>query len=208
MALPAQEDFTGSAGALTTNWTQQRTTRRVNRDGTGSGQQDAADTADVLAFWSGDGFQNDHYSQVVIVVNGNGAGGFSVNASVRASGTGDAAWNAYDFYTNGSSGAGNTELAVVVNGAATVLRNYTTTLTVGDVIKLTAQGTTIEAFKNSVSIGTQVDGTIPSGGAPGVGSFYNGTTFPKFDAFEGNDIAAPVEILRSRKLSTQQRMVA
>lgn len=193
MALPATEAFTGGAGPVGANWTQQRTTRTVNRDGAGLGTQDAGDNAaDVTAFWSADPFASDHYSQVTLVALGTGGTGNSNNVVVRASASGDASWNAYDWYTDGLSGAGNTELAKVISGGSTVLRNYVTTFAANDVIKVSVQGTTIEAFKNGVSLGTQVDSAIPSGGAPGIGSFSSTTSTnkPTFDNWQGDNIGS------------------
>lgn len=190
MALPATEAF-GAAAANLPNppWTQQRTTRRVNTDGSGHGLQDADDAAgDVLAFWNADTFGADQYSQIQINSLVVGGGGCSANASVRASGSGDAAWNAYDWYTNLVSGAGNTELAKVVSGTATVLRNYATTFVATDTVRLQVVGQVLTAFKNGISIGTQSDAALSSGAA-GCGTFRNGATVT-IDNWQGDTIAS------------------
>lgn len=187
MALPATEDFTGTAGNLSASWTQQRTTRRLQRNGSGVGIQDATDASDVNAFWNADTFANDQYSQLVLVDRGDGAFG----VTVRAANTGDSAWDAYEFYTDTISGGGHTELAVIVNGASTVLRSYATTVAAGNTIKLDVVGTTLTAYKNGVSLGTQSDSTYSSGSA-GINSWSGNTTRPTFDNWEGGNIGGAV----------------
>lgn len=192
MSLPALEPFTGGAGALTTNWTQQRTTRTINRDGAGLGLQDAIDAgADVAAFWSGDAFAPAQYAQFVF--KGATAGTNYVGLTVLAADTGDAAWDAYEFLTDGGSGAGHTELYLTVNGGQTLKRNYTTTFAANDVIKLTANGGVIEAFKNGVSIGTFSDGALTAG-SPGITSFWSAATAGTFDDWEGGNLAGSVSM--------------
>jgi hypothetical protein len=183
MALPATENFTGTAGNLSASWTQQRTTRRVQRNGSGLGTQDAIDANDVNAFWNADAFANDQYSQIVPVGFGSGAMG----VTVRAANTGDSAWDAYELYTDGLSGAGHTELAVIVNGASTVLRSFATTVATGNTIKLDAVGTTLTAYKNGVSLGTQTDSTYGSGSA-GINSFWGTGAAPTFDNWEAGNV--------------------
>jgi hypothetical protein len=193
MALPATEDFAGAAGNLSASWTQQRTTRRVQRNGSGAGIQDATDAIDdVIAFWNADAFPNDQYSQVAITALGAG----SIIVSLRAADSGDATRDYYEFYTDGVTGAGHTEAAVVVNGGTTVLRNFATTFAASDVMKLGVVGTTLTAYKNGTSLGTQSNSTLTSGAA-GVGSYCAAGTRPTFDNWEGGSLGSTSPVGRA-----------
>lgn len=202
MALPALEPFTGVAGALSGSWTQQRTTRTINKNGSGAGVQDAIDDpADVTAFWSADVFNADQYSQVKIIGLGS-AGSKSINIVLRASGSGDAAWNAYEIYTNGLSGATNTEVARIVNGVATIFGSFVVTFAPGDVMKGTVTGigtsTVLSLYKNSVLVSSVTDSVAHSAvldsGSAGVGSYWatGVVTPPTFDDWEGGNLPAAI----------------
>jgi uncharacterized protein YjdB len=177
------EAFTGTPGALSGSWTQQRTSGTINRNGSGSGVG-SVNAKDLFAFWSANAFDNDQYSQVRI------AGGLSngsqyVTITARASGRGDAAYNAYLCYTDGLAGAGHTEVAKNINGTQITLRSFATTFATGDVIKIGVVGTSVTCYKNGVAIGSVTDAALP-GGSPGVGVYGNTVTI---DDWEGGSSA-------------------
>ena len=178
----ATETFTGSAAALSGPWTQQRSAGTVNKNGAGAGIG-SVNAKDLHAFWNAATFNNDQYSQLRI------AGGLTSYTQyaivlVRASGAGDAADNNYAFATDGSSGAGHTDLSKNINGTQTILRNFATTFVAGDVMKIDVVGTLITCYKNGVSIGTYTDASLASG-SPGVGMYGSTVTI---DDWEGNSL--------------------
>jgi uncharacterized protein YjdB len=164
------ESFAGTAGPLSGTWTQQRTSGTVNRNGSGIGSG-TVNALDLFAFWSGNTFTADQYSQVRI------AGGLVdhqqlVQIIARASGVGDANYSNYTFYTDGIPGQWHTELDKVVKGVWIPLRYFNTGFTTGDVMKISVVGTTITCYKNGVSLGTITDTSLPTG-SPGVGVYGN-----------------------------------
>ena len=84
---------------------------------------------------------------------------------VRASGTGDGIYRNYLFYTDGAAGSGHTEVAKNINGSQTTIRSFATTFAAGDIIKISAVGTTITCYKNGVALGSITDSSLPSGSA-------------------------------------------
>lgn len=178
------EAFTGTAGALSGSWTQQRSSGTINRNGAGLGIG-SVNAKDLFAFWSANTFSPDQYSQVRIA--GGLASGYQfVQIIVRASSQGDGAYSNYLFYTDGVAGANHTEVAKNINGTQITIRSFATTFTTGDVIKIGAVGTTIICYKNGVALGSITDSSLP-GGSPGVGVYGNTV---KVDDWEGGSIVA------------------
>ena len=178
------EAFTGNPGPLSGSWTQQRTYGTINRNGSGAGRGSVNDK-DLFSYWSANTFGNDQYSQVRIV------GGLSsrsqfVQIIVRATGKGDGVYNNYLFYTDGRAGPDHTEVAKNINGTQITIRSFPTTFAAGDVIRISAVGTTITCYKNGVAIGSITDSSLPTG-SPGVGVYGK---FVTIDDWEGGTIAA------------------
>src|SRR4051812_16226365 len=160
------ESFTGTSGPLGSPWTQQDPPATINRNGSGVGKGSTNGT-DIFVIWTGNTFGNDQYSQVRI------AGGLAnysqaVQLSVRSTGTSEATYKGYAFFTDGLSGTGHSEVDKVVNGQWTTLRAFAQSFTTGDVVKLEAVGTAITVYKNGVSLGSVSDATFSSG-SRGVG---------------------------------------
>ena len=65
MSLPATENFTGVAAALSGSWTQQLTDT-VNKNGSGVGVGSAS-SGEPAAFWNADVFSADQYSQFKVI---------------------------------------------------------------------------------------------------------------------------------------------
>jgi len=180
------EAFSGAAGALTATWTQQRTQGTVNRNGSGVGIG-TVNGLDLFAYWSGNTFNADQYSQARI------AGGLVNNAQlveviVRARGTGDTNYSNYSFYTDGVGGNWHTEVDKVINGTWISLKSFAVSFTTGDIIKISVVGTTITCYKNGVALGTVTDASLSSG-SPGVGVYGNTVTVDDWEG--GSLITAP-----------------
>jgi uncharacterized protein YjdB len=180
------EAFSGAAGALTGTWMQQRTQGTVNRNGSGVGIG-TVNGLDLFAYWSGNTFNADQYSQARI------AGGLVNNAQlvevvVRASGTGDTNYNNYSFYTDGVGGNWHTEVDKVINGTWISLKSFAVSFATGDIIKISVVGTTITCYKNGVSLGTVTDASLSSG-SPGVGVYGNTVTVDDWEG--GSLVTAP-----------------
>jgi uncharacterized protein YjdB len=180
------ESFTGTAAPLSAPWTQQRTSGTVNKNGSGVGIG-SVDGLDLFAYWSANTVSNDQYSQVRIV------GGLSNNAQfvelvVRASGNTDGTYRGYAFYSDGLADQWHTALDRITNGTWTALKTFPTTFAPGDVMKISAIGTTITCYKNGVAIGSVTDAGLSSG-APGVGVYGSRATF---DDWQGGPVLTTV----------------
>lgn len=190
MALPFTDAF-GAAAAVLGNppWTQVAlAAQTVNYDGAGSAKASAANaTTDIIAYDNSNSYSPDQYGQVTI------AGGLSsglqyAEVFVRCSGTG-ASFKGYQFLTDGASGAGHTELWSYSGGTGTLLRNFATTFTTGDVMRIEVVGTTITCYKNGVSLGTQTS-AVAASGAPGIGVFNSSVNAVLLDNFQADNLGA------------------
>lgn len=190
MSLPATEPFTGT-GALSASWTQVGFSAQTLARSSDVGKATAADSAhDVEAYWTGDTFSNDQYSQVTVSA-GLTSGLAFAQALVRASGTGSGSAKFYLFATDGGSGSGHTSITKVTAGETyTTLQNITTTFANGNQLKISVNGTTIRAFKNGTQVGTdQTDSAIASGSA-GCGVYNFGGNDIKLDDWEGGNLSS------------------
>lgn len=183
------ESFTGPAGALAGSWTQQDQPGTLNKNGSGLGKG-SVNAKDLFAFWNAVAFNNDQYSQVRI------AGGLSnavqyAQIAVRSSGTSESTYKGYAFYTDGVPGTMHSEVAKVVNGNWTALRAFSNTFAAGDVIKISAVGTTITIYKNGVALGSVTDATLTSG-SPGVGVYGSTVTIDDWEGGSLTSAPAPV----------------
>lgn len=133
---------------------------------------------DKFSFYSGS-FGNDQTSEGTAgaLVSGTAYSGVCVRMATTGGGRG------YTFYTDGSSGAGHTEIARIDAGAPVVLLSISQTFANGDALKLGIVGTTLTAYKNGTSIGTIGDATYSSGGNPGIECFGTATV----DNWTGSD---------------------
>lgn len=182
MPLPATDTFVGAAGALAGSWTQQLLNPAVtlNRDGSGHATPSAFGTLDTTAWWNADTFPADQYSQLVVVVSGNG----SIEALVRASGAVAASDNCYIFYISGTAGCG---FEKYLNGTVTALGTNATNNAVSDIIRLEVIGNVLTAKKNGAFIANQIDASIATGSA-GIGIFVGTGTLPSITTWEGGAI--------------------
>jgi uncharacterized protein YjdB len=183
------ESFTGFSGALSGSWTQQRTSGTINKNGSGLGKG-SEDWKDIFAFWSGNTFGNDQYSQARIT-SGLVSGSQYVQITVRAKGRGDGIYSNYLFYTDGVAGANHTEVAKNINGTQITIRSFPVGFAAGDVIKIAAVGTTITCYKNGVALGSITDTSLPSG-SPGVGVYGSTVTLDDWEGGSTVTVADPV----------------
>ncbi len=178
------ESFTGTAAPLSATWSQQRTSGAINKNGAGRGVG-SVNAKDIFAFWSANTFSNDQYSQARIT-GGLSSGSQFIQIIVRATLTGDGRYNNYLFYTDGVAGASHTEVAKNINGNQITFKSFPVAFAAGDIIKISAVGTTITCYKNGVAIGSITDSSLP-GGAPGVGVYGSTVTV---DDWEGGTLVA------------------
>lgn len=206
-AILRTDTFSGAAGPLDASWTQQRTgpNSTVNYDGAGNATAEDTAGRNPYAFDNLNAYNQNQY--VKGTVGGLSSGHDWAQVTTRAFGAGDASYVNYLATTDGASGAGHTEFAEITADVKTVLRNFATTFTDGDVLELQSIGVNHEVFKNGVSLGTQVDSSHAAGSAGlGFDDLFGGTT-PLISLWEAGNIDDPGPV-RSRKLATQQRMVA
>jgi hypothetical protein len=102
-----------------------------------------------------------------------------IGVAVRGSGT-----SAYWLYVDSSLYA----LGKMTNSVYSELRVASHTCSVGDVLRLEVEGTTLRAMKNGVAFWTATDSSFASGN-PGVsGNGLNATDFNAADDWEGGDL--------------------
>ena len=179
--------FGAGAGVLASPWTQAAlSARTLNYDGSGSAKASAADASfDVIAYDGVNVYSPDQYGQITI------AGGLSSGVQfaevfVRCSGV-TGTFKGYQFLTDGVTGAAHTELWSYSGGSGTLLRNFATTFTTGDVMRIEVVGTIITCYKNGASLGTQAS-SVATVGAPGIGVFNSATNAVLLDSFVGDNI--------------------
>jgi hypothetical protein len=151
MALPATDNFNRADGGLGSNWTTQTgfTAPAI------SGNRVVSGGGYGFAYWNADVFNDAQYSQVIYYTSGGEPG-----VTVRASGS-----RGYWLYL-ASAGSNTTNIfRYDSNGNYSNLAGLGSQIGNGDTGKLTANGSTIEAFKNGVSIGSVTDTTYSSGSA-------------------------------------------
>jgi hypothetical protein len=140
---------------------------------------------DCHAFWNADSFPNDQYAQAAITVTGT-TSQTGPGVVVRASGF-EGTRNFYAVHVDHAS-SNNVEISKRVAGTFTHLAYFTTTWVDGDVVKLTAVGTTIAVYQNGSLLGSTTDASVSSGSA---GISYSSTaTAGIIDDWEGGSVSA------------------
>jgi hypothetical protein len=187
MALPATDDFNDGAGVTPANWTEQLNGIHCTAGGTCIG-----DVNDLnFAYWSGDVFADDQYSKAKYV-NGAYAG-----VTVRASGSGAGAYNAYVLQVRFEVSA---LFKKFVNGSETLLQSFAVPL-LNAIIEIRAVGSSISVYYDGVQQGTtEIDSALAAGSA---GIMFSGDV-AELDDWEGGNIAAP---RLYRRLPITQRML-
>lgn len=196
------EEFTAGSGPLDSTYTQQRTTPTVNYNGSGSAVASTTNQ-NVLAFDNFNDYPADQYSKLTVGVLEVGLA--YLRATTRASGVGDSNINCYSVLSSGD----HVELTEWAAGTETTILDIVATPVGGDdTLELQSIGTTHTVVLNSGVIGTpQVDATHLTGSA-GFGLYdESGSLVAAISAWEGGTLEVGPNI-RSRRLATQQRMVA
>jgi hypothetical protein len=159
MGLLVSDDFNRANGALGANWTD------MNVGGgplativSGAVTVDTPNSLFEAAYWSADVFPDDQFSQVTVV-----AGALNSNGViVRASGSGAS----FNFYSAMLVGGAGIDLRKYVAGSFTSLGLLGSGGADGDVIRISAVGSTLQVFINGVQQGADVvDTSITSGSA-------------------------------------------
>src|SRR5574343_2079742 len=145
-------------------------------------------------------FADDHYAQITCTaVTGND----SMGPCVRVNGSG-----CYSIRADTTSDA--TRRIVRIDGTTrTVIGTVTITIAANDVLKLTAEGSTIKAYKNGVRQDTATDSTY-STGQPGMFYLRGGTGAGRIDNFEADDISTTTitDVDTDETITTGQTSVA
>lgn len=178
MSLPATDNFTTANGTVLTtysaNWTADRNNFVINTNALAP----SANLSDCCAKWNADAFNNDQYSQAVVAAM-DASATITMGVCVR-----EGSGNFYGFRVT----TGVRELYKISTGSFTSLASDTVTCSVGDVLKITAAGTTITAYVNGVSILSVTDASIGSGSAGVCGSgHFSGTVAQRVDSWEGGN---------------------
>lgn len=203
MALPATDAFTAASDAAlqtySANWT------------ISAGAFQVLAASDVVcpfgwgvesgAFWNADTFAANQYAQGALtgIINASA----SIGVAVRAASGG----NYYGLYYS-ASGGGSLWLFKVVSGAWSELGAAygLGTWSVGDVLRLEVEGTTLTPKRNGVliaAIGTKTDSSLSSGAAGICG--YDALSECNLDNWEGGNLGGggaadvPVALLRRRR---------
>jgi len=146
---------------------------------------------DCHAFWNADSFPDDQYAQAAITVTGT-TSQTGPGVVVRASGL-DGTRNFYAVHVDHAA-SNNVEISKRVAGTFTHLAYFTTTWVDGDVVKLSAVGTTIAVYQNGSLLGSTTDASVSSGSA---GVTYSSTaTAAIIDNWEGGSVSSGPAIVQ------------
>lgn len=173
MALPATDNFNRANGAPGANWT-----AIINSFTIISNTIDGVNGADYNVMkWSADAFPDDHYAQLKISAATDGG------PAVRITGTNLATAKLY--YIDARTGSDR--LLKLILGTETSI-GALSTYAGNDIAKLTAIGTTIQAYKNGIANGSPITDSAATTGSAGVGMFSAGSAY---DDWEGGDFGPP-----------------
>lgn len=191
MALPVTRPFSGVAGTIPTadevNWT-------YNRDNTTNFVVDTAAPGFIKAStngldtgmrWTGDSFNTDHYSEVVLGQCSAGVGlgsGYGVGVRMDTSGTLKTMYRLI-------GSVGGWELSKFINGAYTPLASASSpAFATGDRLRLSMVGSVFTMTKNDVIFGTPpTDGALTTG-VPGVAFSSTGATGDGIDSWSADNV--------------------
>lgn len=141
---------------------------------------------DSAAYYNALAWPNDQYSlaNITSVTAGGGAGPCVL---VRMSAA------AQTFYRVAADRAasGNVQLAKAVAGSFTTLWNRTATVIDGDILKLSAQQTSLDVYISGVAVGATATDSAITAGNTGIGYSSNDGGPTTVDNWEGGDFAEP-----------------
>lgn len=141
--------------------------------------------SDKGAFWSGDVFPADQYSQVKVTVTGTGANA-GVGPAVRMASDGTCYWAVVNKAASNNVVVGR-KLAGTYATVGSGLR--TTTWVDGDTLRLEVQGSTLRVYQNGVQLGADMTDTNIVSGPAGI-AYSSSTTVAQVDDWEGGNFAA------------------
>lgn len=182
MALPALEDFSGSAANLPNPpWTTPSGKSAVRRDGSGLGGT-SVNGVDCFAIWNADVCPNDQSVTLTVEETLDGTESNYIYIILRSSFPGGVP-SYYIFWCDGGSDCG---IYKVVSGSSetSIQDADSTTAVIGDIFKAKVVGTAIVITKNGTAFITTTDAAIAAGQF-GHGGFSSGGV--KFDNFVGAD---------------------
>lgn len=160
----ATDDFNRANGALGADWNILSGTPQINTNGwLGAG----------IANWASDTFDNDQYSEITGATLLSGSGGPACRMQDVD--------NLYYIFHDGSTTVG---LWRKLAGGFTQLDSFSGTVNNTSVLRITATGTNIKAFLDTVEVCDATDASFASGG---VGILSNGGA--RYDSWLGGPIA-------------------
>ena len=201
MTVPlAADNFNRGNGGLGANWTTVFSTfapaivSNQCNEGTINQENDA--------FWSALTWPNNQWAEVSIIV-ASGSGDYVGPGLRNASGS---VFSSYVVYVVGPLGASSLlEVYKTVSGASTLLASATFTVAANDVIRLTVEGTTLNAYQNGIlRHGPLTDSALASGSA-GL-AMYNsaGAAQTILDNWQGGDFSLVADALAPNRLAVQR----
>lgn len=180
LAVSASDDFNRADGGLGANWTAFSIPNGNNSVSLGivsNAVKEATDSGWEYAWWSAASFSADQCSQVTVSTAWAWAS-VSVRMAQHSGGT-----NNLDGYAL-VAGDGGLTLNRWDDGGPSLLQDYSSSISGGDVIRLEVAGTTIKAFVNGSQVGTDTTDATYGTGAAGLGT-YNATAV--LDDWYGGD---------------------
>lgn len=186
MALPATENFTGSAGAVTNPpWTPSPIVA-LAYDGSGHGTVNTGAAQDGTALWNADAFPDDQFSQCVVAFSPSNPGDDFINLYVRCVESGGAITDGYAMFTDAQT---DTEIGKFNSGSYTQLATDPSIVWAsGDVLRFTVTGTQLTLELNGTPV-LSISDSDHTSGAAGAGIFST-TANAKIDDWVGDAAAA------------------
>lgn len=192
MTLPATETFTQTNGTLVKNMTGWANNSASNGNGftvnTNEAYPNTSEGNDNFScnYWDGDTFDANQYSEIEVTAI---SATVYLGAAVRAYNPGTHHYNAY--YDNVSSA--DCFYEKYVTGTFTALGNDLNGLSVTDVRRLEAFGTSITWKTNGTTVFSITDSSLTSG-SPGIAGYNVGTT-SRLDNWEGGNLTSLFDVL-------------
>lgn len=194
MALPATDDFTGTAGTYLssrTGWTTgQMRADMYLRTGGYCAAEIAGSTNYAAYRWIGDAFNGNHYSQALAQALFGSSG---IGVTVRC----QSASNSYYGFTLNTAGA---KIVRCDSGTLTTLVFDELTYTAGFTMRLEVNGTALTAIYNGSTVLSTTDATYSGGGAGIHGTNDLGSS-QMIDNWEGGNIggsSTPVPVFMAQ----------
>lgn len=187
----AIDNFQRANGLLGANWVAE--TAPTASISSNKVQPTVANGAQIFQYWATNSFNNNQYSEITISALTDGSSFMA--PGVRMSGAavgGSGNTNGYIGLAIGPTGSASTAfITKFVNGTQTNITSVAATFQIGDVIRISAVGTTITMFQNGTQILQTTDAAVTSGFPGFFIASSTGVTNAQISLWAGGGVGIP-----------------